>query len=53
MLNIIPCAIQQDLAVYLFYLKAIYQALNLSSSTHFPFGNHTFVFYVCESVSVL
>ena len=53
MLNIIPCAIQQDLVVYLFYIKAIYQALNLSSPTHFPFGNHKFVFYVCESLSVL
>ena len=29
------------------------QNSNLSLPTPFPFGNHKFVFYVCEPVSVL
>ena len=29
------------------------QTTNLSLPQPFPFGNHKFVFYVCESVSVL
>ena len=31
----------------------IYQLPNLSLPSPFPFGNHKFVFYVCESLSVL
>ena len=39
MLNIVPCAIQWVLVVYLFYI--------LSFPPHFPFGNYKFLFYVC------
>ena len=54
-LNIVPCAIQQDLVVYLFYIQQFVSAspkLLIYSSPPFPFGNHKFVFSVCESISV-
>jgi len=39
------------LVVYLFYIN-VYLLILIYTSC-FPFGNHNFVFYVCESVSVL
>ena len=38
-------------AVYLFYINVY--LLTLIYTSCFPFGNHNFVFYVCESVSLL
>ena len=43
--------------IYIFFFYIVYiclsQTPNLSVLPHFPFGNHKFVFYVCESISVL
>ena len=57
-LGIVPCAIQQVLVVHLFYIQScvyiIPQFLIYPFPPGpFPFGNHKFVFYVCESLSVL
>ena len=53
-LNIIPCATQEDLILYLFYIQQLV-SVNPKLQIYpfppsFPFGNHKFVFYVCESV---
>ena len=54
-LNTVLCTIQQVLVAYLFYIEqCVYVNPNLliySSLPPFPFGNHKFVFYVCESVN--
>ena len=55
-LNIVPCAIQQVLVVYLFYVQqcvSVNPKLLNYPPPCFPFGNHKFVFNVYESVSVL
>ena len=42
--------------MYVFYIQhasANPKLLIYPSPTHFPLSNHKFVFYVCESVSVL
>ena len=54
-LSSVPCAIQQVFINYLFYIQqCIYVNLSLLiyPSSLFP-GNHEFVFYVCDSTSVL
>ena len=54
-LNIVPCAMQQDLVIYLFHIQQ-FVSVNpklLIYPSLLNFGNHTFVFYVCGSVSVL
>ena len=55
-LSIVPCAIQQVLIGYLFYIQqCVYfnPKLLVYPSSPSPFGNHKFVFYVCESASFL
>ena len=56
-LSRVPCAIQQVLISYLFYIQqCLYVTPNLliyPSPRPFSFGNHKFVFEDCESVSVL
>ena len=56
-LNIVPCAIQQVLVVYLFYIQqCVYvnpKPLIYPPLLATPFGNHKFVSYACESISVL
>ena len=55
MLSIAPCA-HKDLVSNLFYIQYCVSAnpkmLIYLSPTHFPFGNHKFDFYACESISV-
>ena len=53
-LSTVLCAMQ-DLVVYLFLGSFYLLILNLiyPAPSSFPFGNHKFVFYVCESISVL
>ena len=50
-LNIISCAIQQDLLIYFIYsiLSLLIQTPNVFLP-HFPFVSHNFVFYICESI---
>ena len=54
-LNIVACAIQWDLFVYLFYtlqfVSAFPKFLIYPSPIPFPFGHLKFVFYICASVS--
>ena len=57
-LRTVPCALQQVLVVYLFYIQScvsVNPKLLIYPSPHppFPFSNHKFVFDVCESLSVL
>ena len=55
-LHIIPCAIQQVLVVYLFYILSLYLLIvapNLSSPHPFLFGNLKFVFCICDCISIL
>ena len=55
-LNIVSCAIQQVLVVYPFIFSRVYTVIltfSLILPHAFPFGNHKFVFYVCEPNSVL
>ena len=68
-LSIVPCAIQQVLVNYLFYISlslymiyiyiyvcvcvCVNPKLLIILPPAFPFGNHKFVFYVCGSISVL
>ena len=55
-LSIVPCAIQWVLVVYLFYIQycvSINPKFLIYPSPPSPFGNHKFVFYACESISVL
>ena len=50
-LNVTLYAIQWDLVVYLAYIQLFASAnpkLLIYPSCPFPFGNHNFVFYVCE-----
>ena len=55
-LSIVSCAIQQVLYVYLFYIQQCVYVnpkllIYLSPLTPtIPFGNHKFLFYVCESI---
>ena len=55
-LSIVPCAVQRFL-VYLLYVQQCVSAdpklIIYPSLTPFPYGNHEFVFCVCEPVSVL
>ena len=55
-LNIVPCAMQKVLVVYLFYIQQcvyVNPKHPFYPSPSFPFGNHKFVFYVCESIVFL
>ena len=56
-LSRVPCATQWVLVGYLFYKQECVcvnlKLLIYSSPRPFPFGNHKFVFEVCEPVSVL
>ena len=56
LLSIVLCAIEQVLVGYLLYIRwcvyVNFQPPNLSLPPPFPFGDHMFVFYVCESLSV-
>ena len=49
-LNIVPCAIQQ---LFVYMCVYVNPELLIYLFPPFPFGNHKFVFFVCESVSVL
>ena len=54
-LNIIPCAVQQDLIIYLLY-SSLYLLIRNSNLLLPPlpssFDNNAFVFYVYESISI-
>lgn len=55
LLHIIPCAIQYDLIVYLFYIQQFVPAnlkLLIYSSTTFPFGNYS-LFSISVSLYLL
>ena len=54
-LSRVPCAIQQVLISYLFYIQqCVYVNPNLQFIPHpLPPGNCKFVFYMCNSISVL
>ena len=55
-LNRVPCTIQQVLISYLFYIQqCVYVNPNLPiyPSPTFHLGNHKFVFYSCDSISIL
>ena len=54
-LSRVPYAIQQVLFGYLFYMCVYVNPTLLISPSHpcFPFGNHKFVFEICESVTIL
>ena len=57
-LSRVPCAIQQVLISYLFYIQqCVYVNPNLpiypSPSPPFPLGSHKFVIYVCVSIPAL
>ena len=52
----VPCAIQQILIVYLFYIQQhvyVNPNLPLYPSSFYLHHNHKFVFYICDSISVL
>ena len=54
----VPCATQYVLVGYVSYDKIVVyvcssQVPDLPLLTHFPYGNHKFVFDVCKSISVL
>ena len=57
-LKTVPCTIQQILFVYLFFIQQYFVSFNPTLLIYppplsFPFGNHRFVFCVCESISIL
>ena len=55
-LSRVPCAIQQALISYLFHMQqCVHVNPNLPSYTSFsfPLGNQKFVFYICDSNSLL
>ena len=54
--NMIPCAIQQALVAYLLYILSmglLTLTPNVSSPQPLIFGDHKFVFCICDYISVL
>ena len=54
--NRVPCAVQQVLISYLFYTQQfvyVNTSLPIHPTPPIPPNNHKFIFYICNSISVL